>query len=264
MLPQKVQERVDLCLHHYSTADTFLVSFTPNTYEHYLTELGSREAFVTNEIAPTLTIAKYAFGTAKINQLIAVHLQQLAVAFGVKTDPVQIDAIADDITSGYGHLKVTEIILFFKMLREGKFRSGENDRGKMFGTLSSEIICDCLYQYKKSYRDYVLQKHEEELKKQEREQDEMRAATYDERKNIFFGKCLQDASFLVLIKNNQWLMDKDIQTIENAVNEFKHLRLLRTRVEEYLKSINKGCDPKTNAAKLEKAIEYLNANYPKQ
>lgn len=259
-----VKDKINYCLALCKNEAEFISMFHPNNTDRLLLDAHMRESMVTTEGFPTLTIAKLSYGESSVTELIASHLQRLAAAFGIAATAMQIDMIAQDIISGYGYLKVSEIALFFKMLREGKFRKGDNDRGKMYGVLNGEVIMDCLYQFTHSYRDEILCKAEDELRKKVKEEADMKAASPQEKFEILTGKCLSDASFIEIIKTFNLLMDNEIDIIQKAVDEFKVLRLLRTRVEEYLNSINNGCDPKTNAAKLEKAISYLNEKFPKE
>ena len=86
--------------------------------------------------------------------------------------------------------------------------------------------------------------------------------TYQERYEMLTAECLKNPSFLGIIKTNQWLMEKEIEKIEKYIEEFKHLRLLRTRVAEYIEMINSGADPKTTLKTLERANDFLNETYP--
>lgn len=256
-------EKQQMFLSIYKDGDNFLQTFSACMITDMIINLG-KEELITNDYFPSLTLAVKTFSIEKVKTLLMSYLYEHCTTCNLSATAKQIEKIADDMVIGYGNLKITEIALFFNMLRSGYFRSGENDRAKMYGSISEEVIMDCLHSFRNGYRCEIIERHRQDLAKKKREEDEMRAASYQEKFEVLTAKCLQDPEFLDLIKENKWLMEQDIRKIETYVEEFKHLRLLRTRVAEYIKNVNDGADPKTNIKVLEKANDFLNEKYPNQ
>lgn len=228
--------------------------------------------------APTITIAKLSFGNASVRAIIKSHLFTMANAMGITSTPDAIDAITDDIISGYGDLKVTELMLAFKMIREGKFREGaggERNRGEFFGQLSSGVICDCLNRFRFDYRNPILARAEQEEEKKRKEAEMRDASKYDDYKNIIFTRlltCPPDKMgalfkwFQPYINNQQDMIEikEYIEERAKLYNQLKHdeeelyaLRLLKTRVDEYLAD-----KPEDEAVTLRKGVAYIDAKFP--
>lgn len=247
----------------YRSKEEFLRQFSVSSIGKMLMEYGKEEAIV-NDFFPSLTMAARTFGEGSVKTLLMSYIFDHCSVCSITAERSQVERIAEDIILEYGYLKISEVALFFRMLRSGHFRNGDNDRAKMFGSLSGQVINDCLYQFRSGYRSEVLEAHHNARVKREKENEETRMATYQEKYEIFTAKCLQDPEFLDLIKENEWLMSKEIRKIETYIEEFRHLRLLRTRVAEYIGKVNEGADPKTNMKVLEKANDFLNEKYPIQ
>lgn len=259
-------------------------SFSVQQIPYYLDQ--GRELMITGN-APTITISKLTFGNASIRAIIKSHLFTMANAMGITSTPDAIDAITDDIISGYGDLKVTELILAFKMIREGKFREGsggERNRGEFFGNLSSGVICDCLNRFRFDYRNPIIARQEQEADKRRKEEEMANAAKYDDYKQIIFTRlltCPPDKMgalfrwFQPYIKNQQDMIEikeyikeradlhkknQDLEEINRVmIDELYALRLLKTRLDEYLSS--KPADDDTLAT-LRKGVAYIDGKFP--
>lgn len=254
-------EKSRMYLSIYPDKAAFVHKFSGAVASQMLQSLGKKE-MVINEYFPSLTIASSTYGLDAVKSLVMSYITDHCTICSISAELLQIERIADDIIFGYGYLKISEVILFFQMLRSGYFRNGDNDRAKMFGSLSGQVINDCLYQFKNGFRSDVLEGYRQEQAKAKRENELSETMTYQERFEMFTAECLKNPSFLDTIKTNQWLMEKEIEKIEKYIEEFKHLRLLRTRVAEYIEKVNEGADPKTNLKVLEKANDFLNKIYP--
>lgn len=250
-------------------------SFSVQQIPYYLDQ--GRELMITGN-APTITISRLTFGNASVRAIIKSHLFTMCNAMGITSTPDAIDAITDDIISGYGDLKVTELILAFKMIREGKFRegsAGERNRGEFFGTLSSGVICDCLNRFRFDYRNPILARQEQEAEKRRKEDSIQHAATYSEYVQIIFNQlmtCDPDKMGKLFDYCKQFIKDpKDMEEVKKYVEErsklwaqIKHdeeelyaLRLLKTRVDEYLAG-----KPDDVAVSLRKGVAYIDAKFP--
>lgn len=194
---------------------------------------------ITTSTAPTLFVARITFGDALVQTIIIAHLTELAIAEGVSYTPQSLAAIAEDVMSGYGDLKITEIILALRMIREGKFRTGDNDennRGKFYSTISTGVICDCLNRFRFEYRNPILQRHELKLKAEQQAKDNKKAASPQERDKIIFASCLRDLKVNFYISN--FLTKKQMADLQYYVDERKCHLLLRKRVNEFLDKVS--------------------------
>ncbi len=140
----------------------------------------------------------------------------MAMAMGVTATPDSIEGIIEDILSGYGDLKVSELLLAFKMIREGKFRSGDNNRGSFYGSLSSNVICDCLYKFRYEYRNPILEKLEQEKHRQKREEE--KPASYEEYR-------LTIISSIISLRNDPDKMGRQFNSLKHFLNEQDMLEL---------------------------------------
>ena len=254
-------EKSRMYLSIYPDKAAFVHQFSGAVASQMLQTLGKKE-MVINEYFPSLTVASSTYGLDAVKSLVMSYITDHCTICSISAELPQIERIADDIIFEYGYLKISEVILFFQMLRSGYFRNGDNDRAKMFGSLSGQVINDCLYQFKTGFRSDTLESYRQEQAKAKRENELSETMTYQERCEMLTAECLKNPSFLGVIKNNQWLMEKEIEKIEKYIKEFKHLRLLRTRVAEYIEMINSGEDPISQLKTLERANDFLNETYP--
>ena len=254
-------EKSRMYLSIYPDKAAFVYQFSGAVASQMLQTLGKKE-MVINEYFPSLTIASSTYGLDAVKSLVMSYITDHCTICSISAELPQIERIADDIIFEYGYLKISEVLLFFQMLRSGYFRNGDNDRAKMFGSLSGQVINDCLYQFKTGFRSDILDSYRQEQAKAKRENELSETMTYQEKYEMLTAECLKNPSFLDIIKTNQWLMNKEIEKIEKYIEEFKHLRLLRTRVAEYIEKINSGADPKTTLKILERANDFLNETYP--
>lgn len=263
-LSTEVKTKLQTLFTVYKDADSFMQTFSPEGVVHYLKNPDWKDDMIANPAYPSLTIAKYAFGGSVVQAVVMRHLYELKKNFGVTATDEQMQCIAEDIVDEYGFLKVSEIILFFKMFRSGKFRLNDTDRAKMYGGFSGEVIMDCLYQYKHDYRDVTLRRLEDEENKRKREEADMRAATPQEKFDIFAEKCLKEPEFLNTIRYFNWLSEEEILKIENMIKEYDALKLFYEVGKEFVEKVNAGCDPKTCMTRLENGVAYISKNFEKK
>lgn len=214
---------------------------------------------ITTTSVPTLTIARLTFGIAVVNTVVKEHLFSLVRAFGIKTTPDAVSEIASDIITGYSHLKITEIMLALKMMREGKFREGfdgSGNRAEMFGVLSSAVICDCINRFCHDYRNPILDKKMREKALKMRLEANSKAATPSEKLNIIGGAIIESPDSMKLL--SQFLTKEQRMTLEYYARERQALLRLKQRVEEYINTP----EEQRNTATLEKGIEYINSEFP--
>lgn len=200
--------------------------------------LADREKMVTSAKVPTVTIARLAFGDASVKLLLRSHLHSMAICMGLTSTPEAMDSVIDDVISGYGDLKVTEILLAFKMIREGKFRTGDNNRGAFFGSLSSDVICDCLYKFRTDYRNPILARQE-----QEQEPKDEPPATYAEYSVIIVNSILA-------LRHDPVKMGQQFQFFKSRLNKEDMLQLDKY-IEEQQKLLAELAQVKKQVADLE-------------
>lgn len=251
--------KINSCLANYSDASIFVRSFNLQNSDCYFNGDTTRADLVTTEVAPTLNIAKMAYGFGYVNMVVSEHLTALAMAMGATATDTTINMVAYDVINGFGYLKITEIILAIRMMREGKFRSGiagADNRAHFFGQLTSDVVCDCLNRFCIEFRNPILDAVEQKRVDEEREKRMMNAATPEQRAKIIIASCVlypSTRSFLL-----QFLNKKEMEALEYYSKERKALLLLKERLEEYL---SKPQEERTTDA-LEKGIKYINDNFP--
>lgn len=188
--------------------ENFVASFSPSLTEHYLVTAGAEGMIVTDNI-PSLNIACGAFGVEPVKIIIRQHLLKLAIAFGVQTTNEQIEEITSVVLDMAKDLKVTEIMLFFHLMKQNKFldRHGE-DSSKMFGSLNIQAISESLTNYRNNYRRIAIENVEKEERKKREEEIEKNAATDDERRQIILDALDKNPNNTILrnlAKANGWI-----------------------------------------------------------
>lgn len=160
------------------------------------------DLMVTSDKVPSMTIIKETFGETACMTLLREYVIDLALYYGnpnITAD--QIDSIASLILSTYYYFKPTEFLLAFAMMKSGQFRDGDKNRAKMYGNFNGEVICDCLYEFRK-FRLSILDKAEREAQKQK---PETNVASDDERKAIILEAAKTNPLMLNLAKANGWI-----------------------------------------------------------
>lgn len=208
-----------MCQSRFNGQKDFIWQFSLQRLPSLLAE---REKMVTTQVAPTLTIASKAFGQASVKLIIRSHLHAMALAMGITSTPDAIDGIIEDILSGYGDFKITELLLAFKMIREGKFRDREHNRGSFYGVLSSSVICDCLYQFRFGYRNEILSKAEQQ--EQQQKKAEEKPASYEEYRLTIINS-------IIGLRQDPEKMGKQFKALKHFLNE-EDMKELEKYVEE--------------------------------
>lgn len=211
---------------------------------------------VTSEDFPTLLVAREAFGLAVVKTTLKSHLFQLAQAVGVSATESGIDAITDDIIHGYSDLRITEIIYAFRLMRESRFREGANqerDACQFYGTLSSQVVCNCLHRYRFEYRNQIIQQKEQDEHKQKMKEEEANAANVKQRDDIIFAACLRDLYVSPLFA--RIYTPKQMNDLQYYVDERKAHLLLVQRVKQFLSGT-------IDQSALQRGIEYIDKHFP--
>lgn len=115
----------------FKTEDEFLTVFNPDNQVAFTKDLD--RAFVGK--APTLGLVAKAFGDHVRDNWLDIQLSNLAVFSGCKDkmDKGQIHSLIELIAEDYGHLKVTEIMYFFRCFKSGHY-------GRFYGAVDPMLI----------------------------------------------------------------------------------------------------------------------------
>lgn len=115
-------------------------SFAVERTNEYVTR--HRDRMITGN-APTLTIAIAAYKEAAVFDWLNSLVLDYSIYCGMegKVNAYQIDSISQAIVQNYSHLKATEIMLFFSMMKGGVLRDKHGDDcAKMYGVFSGQAI----------------------------------------------------------------------------------------------------------------------------
>lgn len=117
--------------------------------------------------APQLKVITAAYGLRASVVWLSIQLNDLAEFAGCreKLRQSQMDELAAIIATGYGHMKLTELMLFFLKIKRGEY-------GKFYGAIDPMMILGALQQFEE-YRCTALRN---KLRQQEQQQKERQAA----------------------------------------------------------------------------------------
>lgn len=248
-----MKSKLAMCLSRFTTASKFVNAYNKANDKYILAD---KYLAVNNDVSPTITIAKMTFGESVVKIIIEQHLQELAIAFGVRSTRDAISYIADDIIDGYYYLKMSELILALHLIRQGKIREPDDynadgtNAAKMYGVISTQSICNCLHIFCTTIRARYIEQREQRERELRRIEDDKNAVNGFE---FIAARSLDDLTIMDFFK--QYLTKQQMKELEYYVQERKVLLLLKERVEQYL-------DGQCDKDKLAKAIEYINTNFP--
>lgn len=140
----------------YTSGENLLRIYNPSN-SGIMIQKNGKAAMMSAE-TPSLTIVMHSFGGKVVSTFLSSFLIDAAKFFGLadKIDGFTINSIAESIMTEYYYLKISELTLFFHLLKSGHFRDrfGE-DRSRMYGSFSGEIIMDCLFKFKQERAKYL-------------------------------------------------------------------------------------------------------------
>ena len=115
--------------------------------------------------SPMLCTIDAAYGEGAAVQWLIPQLHDLCVAVGVKTklDDRQLKQLAQMIRDEFGFLKATEVMLFMWRLKGGHY-------GEFYGSVDMQRVMRALRGKFTEERVRVIDRHDGELKDQERQQ----------------------------------------------------------------------------------------------
>lgn len=254
-LPQRIIERANEFRLGFQKANKDFVGEYDAQATDSILRLDQKD-IITSEDFPTLLVAREAFGMLQVKIVLRSHLYNLCKAQGITSTTDGIDAIISDIMHGYSDLRITEIIYAFKLIRESRFREGNNqerDACQFYGTLSSQVICNCLHRYRYEYRNPVIDAKEKADREKEQSDHDAKVPSAVERDLYILSLCLRDLFINPIFSNI--FSPKRMEEIQHYVEERKCNNLLRKRVKEFIEG-------KIEKAALQKAVDYLDSNFP--
>lgn len=135
---QKQQQRAEEMRKRYGEAKKFLDVFTPE-----LQTLAAREwEKAYTGLAPHLSVVSHGYGADTAIVWLCLQLENINLFAGVKEKmPVNRQKeLAGLILTEYGHLKITELLLFFHRLKCGRY-------GRFYGSVDALTISSSLLQF---------------------------------------------------------------------------------------------------------------------
>lgn len=161
----------------YGNFKDFLITFNPNNGKKYVED----EEDAIMGTYPTLSQINVAYSSSNENyessqDWLMIQLRYLNEFFGPsnKLTALGIEQLAEAINDDFYFFKVTEILLFFKYFRGGRF-------GRFYGSVDPLFIMSCLWDFKR-LRDEKISIFEARMNqaKREAEQKENPPMSYEE------------------------------------------------------------------------------------
>lgn len=157
-------------LHRYGDRDTFIRTFNPDL-QSYAAQYPERSYFGD---APTLSTLNAAYGNRSSVMWLLPQLSNLEEYCGCKdkmTVAMKIN-LADVITTEWGYLKTSELLLFFHKFKTGAY-------GRFYGSVDPMVITTAMQDFIAD-RSMAYAKHEREIERERREKENEGAITYEE------------------------------------------------------------------------------------
>ena len=146
-----------------------MMTFTPDRQATFCRSESLGRVFLGT--APTLDTLRRAWGSNAPEDWLYVQIHDLTALAGDKGE-MAAEAkreLARVIASGYGFLKVSELMYFFLLLKQGKY-------GKFYGTADLYSISDALQQFLAHRRECIVRyEREAEQQREAREREESAA-----------------------------------------------------------------------------------------
>lgn len=145
-------------IHRYGDLAAFVRHFDINKSvnpRHY-------PELIASDRYPTLTHINMAYGPTTAVNIISVWLADLETRLGKSVGVLTLDQrvkLATDMVTHFGHLRITEFIIFFNEYRTGTY-------GHPYGSLDSITLCNALRQYMRE-RDTLITQYEQQQREKE-------------------------------------------------------------------------------------------------
>ena len=156
----------------YGSGESFLIRFNPDNGKAYTKD----EEDAIMGTYPCLSELNEAYGKNDVKTFIMIQVRALNEFVGTanRMSTMQIEKLAEAIYDDFYFFKVTEILLFFKYFRGGRF-------GRFYGSVDPLFIMSCLWDFKR-LRDEKISIFETRMNqaKREAERKENPPMSYEE------------------------------------------------------------------------------------
>ena len=166
-----MQQQVREMRERYGEAKDLLQTFTPELQ----TLMAQRWHQAYMGYAPSLNCAAAGYGKPTALLLICMQLEDVNLFSGVK-EKMSVSRqkkLAELILTEYGHLKITELILFFYRLKLGQY-------GRFFGAVDALFISSSLLEFMNQRRHDRAQIDEWKMRNTKQQHTTDRGVTYEE------------------------------------------------------------------------------------
>ena len=154
----------------YGERKDFLLSFNPDMQKKYC----SHEDICFFADVPTLAIINTVYGSNTATMFLVQQLFDLSEYTGVKGKLTgnALEGCANAIASKYYYLKVSEIMMFFKRFKEGRY-------GVFYGSVDPLVIMQAIPQFLQE-RSMKIEEHIKSEREREELERQSQTITYDE------------------------------------------------------------------------------------
>lgn len=210
------------CIEKYKDKMAFLTAFNPDV--QYLCADNLKRCFLGT--APTLGVAREAFGTATVESWLEIQLRDLSEFSGCKEKLTteQLDAIARVIYTMFPYLKVSELAYFFLLFKSGKF-------GKFYGAVDGLKITEALQAFLQIRAAHIEAYENEERNRLQAEED----ARHEKEVKRFYDEL---EWYGITVK--EWLANRDLFKDDSKSRE--QIKTELDRRKDKRKSTNKSID----------------------
>lgn len=159
-LSPALQQRKAALIERYPSRQDFLLAMNPSA--QHLAAANEERAWFGN--APSLALLNHAYGSSSSAMWLLPQLFDLSEFCGCreKMDEQQAIELARIITSEYGYLKASELMLFFYYFKAGRY-------GRFYGAVDPLVITTTLREDFLPEREHAIDKREKEKLEAERE-----------------------------------------------------------------------------------------------
>lgn len=169
-LSEDLRKKKDEIVKAYGERKDFLLSFNPDMQRKYC----SYEDICFFGDIPTLAIINTAYGSNTATMFLVQQLFDLSEYAGVKGKLTgkALEGCANAIASKYYYLKVSEVMMFFKRFKEGKY-------GLFYGSVDPLVIMNAIHQFIQE-RAMKIEEHNRIVREQNEESRKYQTITYEE------------------------------------------------------------------------------------
>ena len=169
-LSEDLKRKRDEIISAYGDRKEFLLSFNPDMQKKYC----SHEDICFFGDIPTLANINTTYGANTAAMFLVQQLFDLSEYTGVKGKLTgkALEGCANAIVGKYYYLKVSEIMMFFKRFKEGRY-------GVFYGAVDPLVIMNAMSQFLME-RSMKIEEHAKQVREEEEQARQGQTVTYDE------------------------------------------------------------------------------------